>query len=397
MGIYDARIDFYGSNRKERFINTTQDYINNLFNDSLSTYEIYLNNSEETDLAVIISKDTADITLESKTIILQLDKQIKIGDLVNWNSEYWICVKITSNSVYTSGIIYKCNNELNWIDNFGVIQNTPCFLSDKSLYSIGIKDDLGIVVPDGKFIVIIPNNTDTIKINRNDRFIFNHKYIYKTTKVDEISTDGIIILNMQEEFVNNVNDNLELNIADYNNDNNYEIFVDNSNLLSLTIGMTHQIDAIVKNNGITLTTQPTLTYSTSNFDIVEVNQNGLVTAISEGNADVLVEFNGISNRIEFDVVEIISDNYNISISGNEYIRKGEIVEYITLVTNNGVEEVQPVTFEDIDTTLVEIIETTSNSIKLKGLKSEGSFSFSAKLDIDEDVNVDKTVVLKYLF
>lgn len=400
MSVYNSyknRVNCNGVNTKARLISDVVDNINDDFDGHIEKQDVYINYSVNTESVIITSKESSDIILNSKNITMKPNVVLNVGDLVKWNDEFWICVKIAFNEIYYTGIIYKCNNELNWLDEFGVIQNTPCFLSDKSLYSIGTQEELGLIIPDGKFNMIISKTVNTSKIKRDDRFILNHKYSYKVSKFDNISSDGIILLTLQEELKNCISDNLELNIANYYNDNNYEIFVDNGNVISIAIDDTHQISATIKNNGIELYYQPTLGYSSSDTDIATVNSTGLITGVADGNVNITVVFNDLTYIINTTITDVISDNYKIVINGSDYIRKGEIIEFATSVTNNGVEEIQPVTFENIDTSLVQVIETTDSSIKLKGLKSEGSFVFVAKLDIDDNISVTKTVGLKYLF
>src|SRR5690606_8166825 len=112
-------------NARDVHINNTKAVINQLFLNNPSAKRVRFNDSTEEKLVGIV-EDTKNST--SKRIIMPPDESLKPGWIVHWNDEIWLCMQAdkSNKEIYESGYIEKCNAELKWVDDEGIIQSFPC-------------------------------------------------------------------------------------------------------------------------------------------------------------------------------------------------------------------------------------------------------------------------------
>lgn len=218
----------HGSMR-DSYIENTKTLINQLFLDNPSAKLIRFNDSDEEQWVWIV-EDTKNSLI--KKIIMPPDNTIKAGWMVHWNNEQWLCVKADSSNmeVYESGFIEKCNANLKWIDEEGVIYSYPCVFYYGAKANFGTYADRVMTLPDGRRQVVVQKNEHTMKIKRNDRFLFGGN-AFIVIDHDYISEEGIVNINLKDDQYNPATDNLELGIANYyerfknENDNHEDDYV----------------------------------------------------------------------------------------------------------------------------------------------------------------------------
>jgi len=155
---------------------------------------------------------------ELRKLLVALDTTISRGSIIEFDSEYYINITDVDNKIfYKSCKIMKCNNTLNWQDENLEEKSTPCILLNKTFFtSDGIDETKYLNLSEDQILIIIPKNNDTIKIQLDDRFIFDNSEnaIYKITKVDFLTQPGLINLTMKKDSLQE-SDRLDLNIANY--------------------------------------------------------------------------------------------------------------------------------------------------------------------------------------
>ncbi|TPG68904.1 hypothetical protein EEL31_10425 [Brevibacillus laterosporus] len=145
-----------------------------------------------------------------KTLIMR-NGDFNVGDIVQVNGRNWLVTILDQeNPLYQKGTMIFCNQIIRWQDQL-VIHESPCYVT-KLGYIGGIEEDKNFTLPDKQMRVIIPETEVTSKIKRDKRFIFNQS-VFKVIDLNLLN-DGLIDLIVAEDISNN-NDNFELMIADY--------------------------------------------------------------------------------------------------------------------------------------------------------------------------------------
>jgi len=155
---------------------------------------------------------------ELRKLLVSIDTIISRGSYIELNGEYFINISDIDNKIfYKSCKIQKCNNTLKWQDENLEEKSTPCILlNGNSSTSDGVDETKYLSLSEDQILIIIPKNNDTIKIQLDDRFIFDNSEnaIYKITKVDFLTQPGLINLTMKKDSLQE-SDRLDLNIANY--------------------------------------------------------------------------------------------------------------------------------------------------------------------------------------
>ena len=337
--------------------------------------------------------------------VIDLRGNLKFGDIIETPNDTWLIVRLESeNIVYQKWIAEKCNSNLKWIDENGAIRSYPCIFYFNTKSNFGVEEKPIMVLPDGRRQVVVQNNEHTRKLNRSKRFIFGG-VAYKVIDFDTVSDPGLVNLSLEEDQIKST-DNLDLGIADYfSNISNYTIEIANGENLTVEVGSYVQINTFVRKDGIIVNEE--LTYFSSDETIAIVDENGLVSFISEGQVVITVSLknnNNISNTIIFNVQSVVADNYSIALEGPDEIKYGQSKQYKATVYNNGVIVDKEVVFElfsddmILPTQLAKIVSQENNVCTIKNNNyNSGYVQLRAFLLEDPSVEQWKRVQMKPLF
>lgn len=216
---YEAVAESRGINQRETSLNREKHFLKTRLKDSLSSHPVTKDNSP-CDAAVINSDN-----LNEKTII-SLNNAICCGDLIRWMENFWLITELDANiEVYTKAKMKQCNHLLKWIDDAGVIKEQWCVIEDGTKYLSGDYEDRDFVATRGdtRVQMTIARNPDTIKLNRNNRFLiddpdFDKKIAFQLTKPLKVGRvyngKGVFCFILQETQTTD-DDNIELGITDY--------------------------------------------------------------------------------------------------------------------------------------------------------------------------------------
>jgi hypothetical protein len=392
--LYERRLKIDGETFKDRQINSLKDAILEDFEDSPSFHSVKI---DDIDRGVqILDENAINKNPNKKRVLCKPDEDINTGDEIFWKNKYWLCTNVDSDKeIYAKGIIEKCNNTLKWQTSTGEIKEYPCIISDKtSVYSSGLEENKFITLGDDQILITIQNNSDTSQIEVDKRFIFNHSKndIYKLSKVQSLIQEGILYLTMTKDQYG-VNDRLDLNLADYVQ-NNYILTITNGDSISLTNTETLQLSVTLTNNGVPVE-NPTVVYSSSNEEICTVSTTGLIQPISEGVVTITAVSNGVSDTIEVTVEEVVADNYSIGITGSNSIYQGQSKSYSCVVYNNGLPVSKDCIWSVNDSTLATITSQTTISCVIKGSTSMlGNFILRAEMVEDSEVYQELSIQVK---
>ena len=105
--------------------------------------------------------------------------QFRIGDYIHWkfdhvNMSTWLLTSLDTQHLYdVRGRMLLCNNYLKWIDENGEVISYECVFQDSLTYASFKYGESGVVQVNGTIAILVPQNEDTRKIYRNQRFIFD--------------------------------------------------------------------------------------------------------------------------------------------------------------------------------------------------------------------------------
>lgn len=306
--------------------------INNDFFNALSYEEINLNDSTESYPVQIVTNGKIPTI---KSIIMYPGSRINAGDKVTQvNGDHWICLHVEDNSLYFKGKIEKCNFDLKWIDKDGFIQTLPSILYFNARSNFGTEEDKVMNLPAGRRQIVVSKNIHTQAIQRDARFIVGSE-AFKVIDTDYMSDDGLVNLSLQSDQIDPVKDNLELGIADYHKLGRYELIILNENPMSLSVNQSAKVNVRVSRNGSEIV-NPQLDYSSSNTDLVSVDEQGIITIHESGKAVITISAYGIEKQLNIYVAPTIHYDYDATIDGANEIYLNRESTYVTSFYNNGI-------------------------------------------------------------
>jgi len=270
-----------------------------------------------------------------KKIHMPIETVVNTGSIIEWENDKWIIVSNIDNlQAYKTASMVKSNNTLKFYSNNindAILYSTPCIIGKGN---ISLDENKFLSIPADEYVIVIPSNTDTLKINLNTRFILSN-FAYIVIGTDVISNVGLINIRVKETQIDSVDDNLSLSIANYySHQHVYTVSILNSNAI-LYVNDTLTLDIIATDNGVQVI-NPIITFLSSNVNVATII-NGVINCIAEGNATITATYNGISSSINLTVQSVeIADNYTVNITGLTTVKLGNSITLTSSVFNNGV-------------------------------------------------------------
>jgi hypothetical protein len=331
-----ARMKAYSSVRDER-ISDGKRLIEHSFFDSPSYYRVDVYSSStplsSTPLDAWVVDDSK--IRDQKKIVAYPDQNLDKGYLVFWKNDYWLTTQSDEElgDIYNRGTLLRCVSTLKWLDENKKIQETPfCFRIDTPS-NFGVDDSKKyIVMPDERRHITIQDNEHTRKIKKDKNFIVDGRR-WTVITVDRLIR-GIINIVLAESEANLAVDNMELKIADYNNNlDNYSISIVNP-IDKLEIDTDYQMIIEVYNNNEKVGVQST--YISSDENILTVDEEGTIVAIAEGTAMITVSYADVSETIAIEVVGISVENKYVVFDTVSYIYTNQTKTFNAHYENNGI-------------------------------------------------------------
>ena len=236
-------------------------------------------------------------TKEDRSLIVDLDVSINRGNYVEYKSStYMIVTKVDEESFYQKCKIRECNQTLNCK---GQSKPIPCVV-DNTVHGTGVKDNGYFIEYDSRLKILVQKNRETDRYYIGMRFIFNNRFCYKITKIDNITSNEIYMIELVLSSLSPLDD-LENNIA-YNEkleDNkppeNYKIIgadkikvgqISTYKLEPQRLDIVYEID---DKNYAVITEQ-----QNGECKVKALKSNGIVTLSAKCDTEILDEFNIIT-------------------------------------------------------------------------------------------------------
>ena len=220
---------FNSGYEKEEFESYSQDGFSELLESFISSdIEIYDQNFILLQsLKAIVQNITADAEGGSfiRQILIPIGN-LKTGYYVKYNGSFWLIKGIVDNNgVYEKAIMFFCNYRINFISYIsGEVASYPVHMKNATQYNSGETAWQQETIGSSKFLMYIPYNEETIKIDHGKRFLIDKNHdnptAFEVTQVDTISHNfdddfAVIRWTLVESQFNPKTDNKELMIADY--------------------------------------------------------------------------------------------------------------------------------------------------------------------------------------
>ena len=341
--LYEAKLKINGNTFKEQAINDFVKSVNKDFSLNLSYEQVYINGSSTvTEVQIVDDYDDTSNLNESKIIIMKPYEKISKGAIVQWNSEFWVCILTEpfSNVYYKGKIVYCADTNViipdttanisKYISIPYIIINNPTITLDQNNY---------FEIQDGKLSIQVPSNINTLAMYVGMRIILGKLNVWKITGINDVYSVGFLKLDLEkcekdgrDDFINGIAWNEKVIT------NSYKLSVLSGSDISFSTSQTSQINIQVKNNNVVVSPTPSLTYSSSDVSVCTVNSNGNITGVGAGSAVVtcaLTSDESVKATVNVEIVASVQNNYAANITGYSQIIKNHTSSYSVIFTDNG--------------------------------------------------------------
>ena len=339
--------------------------------------------------------------------IIQCKSILATGDIVEYNNlRYIITSQIEKDENSYRARIRKCSHRIafNWLGN---IRWFDC-IEESKVFDISTGKFMSEAL--GNIFITVQYNSDTKNIALNQKFYVTNQP-FKVTGIDK-SQEGLIKYNCALDLISK-SDDVENNIVarwKYEVPHTYTLTIINGDTANVLINNIIQLNLSATDNG-TAVVNPVVTYTSSDPNIVSVDNTGKVMGIALGQAVISVKLtyhDAISDSITITTAETLTHSYSIDITGNTTIKVGQSLSYVVHIYDNGSEVfdksvVWSVRNQDGTTSpdYSTITASTGNSVTLKANSSSTYINIytilKATLLDDETVYKEFIIQLRSLF
>lgn len=181
--------------------------------------------SERISMRVVVQGNLADTYLKStsRTILAPIGS-LKAGSYLYFEDNYWLINgRPGNNKVYEKAVVTLCSYELKWQKDDGTIVKRWASFTTASKYDIGEFGNYLLSNPSNNFIILIPNDEDSMTIENKRMFIDRakpKKKVFRITRNDDVLLDyldkgGILSLIADRDEFNPDTDNQDAEICNY--------------------------------------------------------------------------------------------------------------------------------------------------------------------------------------
>lgn len=315
--------------------------------------------------------NTANNYFDDKIIYFDIKNNVQQGDLIEHNNNMYIILlqEESTNNIYVKYMARRCDNTIKIYINKKLYE-IPCNIES---FQQGIDEEKYIITGKGILKITMQDNKINNQIIEDMRIIkwgYAWKVIARTNE-----NRGLSCVFFEKSLFNAEIDDRENEIADrWKNEikHNYNLSID-TNIIQLEEEETKRLIVNVTDNvngKIENVENPTLIY-TYNKDIINIDDNGLITPLKKGETTIKIQFGNIESVVNIKIVgrKIVPINYYEIISTNKssptYIQCGmkrtfTINHYKNNKAQNNTFKFYLTDEQDNNTKLATIIKTETN-------------------------------------
>ena len=361
---------------------------------SPNAIKVTINSKEgkETKVATILNKENE--TLVKRYFLCDIADQISIGDFLYWGDSIWLMFRKERDTIeaYDKFEGIECRHKIQWVDSYGVLQNTPCYL-------VAQKDDQiksnfrtwnNMITPEpNKYLEII---TCRNNIQLGQKFLIDETAWY-VVESDYISIKNILYLSLTEDKKDIYVDDIADNIANIVDLNKFEMRIKDKEI-SLDIDKEYKIAGEVYLNGNKYSDKIIIEVI-EGADLVTINDNFTLTALSEGRVVLRIcmeENNEIYQEMIINIVKNAPQNISYQLIGDESIKWGrtKVIQAVKVV--DGVSAAIAASFKVVDKEeLLSSYEINSSSVTITADTKNKVGNFTIICTFEDGSTVEKTI------
>ena len=361
---------------------------------SPNAIKVTINSKEgkETKVATILNKENE--TLVKRYFLCDIADQISIGDFLYWGDSIWLMFRKERDTIeaYDKFEGIECRHKIQWVDSYGVLQNTPCYL-------VAQKDDQiksnfrtwnNMITPQpNKYLEII---TCRNNIQLGQKFLIDETAWY-VVESDYISIKNILYLSLTEDKKDIYVDDIADNIANIVDLNKFEMRIKYKEI-SLDIDKEYKIAGEVYLNGNKYSDK-IIVEVIEGADLITINDNFTLTALSEGRVVLRIcmeENNEIYQEMIINIVKNAPQNISYQLIGDESIKWGrtKVIQAVKVV--DGVSAAIAASFKVVDKEeLLSSYEINSSSVTITADTKNKVGNFTIICTFEDGSTVEKTI------
>ena len=361
---------------------------------SPNAIKVTINSKEgkETKVATILNKENE--TLVKRYFLCDIADQIDIGDFLYWGDSIWLMFRKERDTIeaYDKFEGIECRHKIQWVDSYGVLQNTPCYL-------VAQKDDQiksnfrtwnNMITPQpNKYLEII---TCRNNIQLGQKFLIDETAWY-VVESDYISIKNILYLSLTEDKKDIYVDDIADNIANIVDLNKFEMRIKDKEI-SLDIDKEYKIAGEVYLNGNKYSDKIIIEVI-EGADLITINDNFTLTALSEGRVVLRIcmeENNEIYQEMIINIVKNAPQNISYQLIGDESIKWGrtKVIQAVKVV--DGVSTAIAASFKVVDKEeLLSSYEINSSSVTITADTKNKVGNFTIICTFEDGSTVEKTI------
>ena len=335
-------------------------------------------------VATILSKEKND-TIVRRFFLADKEENLKIGDFLYWEDTIWILLKKEKDTInaYDKFEGLECRHNIKWIDKFGVLKESPCYLvaqTDEKVKA-NFRTWNNMITPQpNKYLEII---TSRQNIELAKRFLIDET-AWSVVESDYISVKGVLYLSLTEDKRDLYQDDIEENIADIVDLNKFQLVVENKEI-NLGIDEEYLLSGKIYLNG-NLYSNNIIVEILDGEEFISIDDELKISGVSEGSAKIRIsmeENNEISQEVTINIVETAPDTINYNLTGDEKIKWGRTKVYQAVKVVNGISEPIKATFSiEDENKVVKNYEINDTSITITANTANRVGDFNIKCNID---------------
>lgn len=361
---------------------------------SPNAIKVTINSKEgkETKVATILNKENE--TLVKRYFLCDIADQISIGDFLYWGDSIWLMFRKERDTIeaYDKFEGIECRHKIQWVDSYGVLQNTPCYL-------VAQKDDQiksnfrtwnNMITPQpNKYLEII---TCRNNIQLGQKFLIDETAWY-VVESDYISIKNILYLSLTEDKKDIYVDDIADNIANIVDLNKFEMRIKDKEI-SLDIDKEYKIAGEVYLNGNKYSDKIIIEVI-EGANLITINDNFTLTALSEGRVVLRIcmeENNEIYQEMIINIVKNAPQNISYQLIGDESIKWGrtKVIQAVKVV--DGVSTAIAASFKVVDKEeLLSSYEINSSSVTITADTKNKVGNFTIICTFEDGSTVEKAI------
>lgn len=368
--------------------------------ESIELYD-YDKNKIVTTVLVNDIRPVDDRIVDDKKFLFSPDVTVEHGYLMKYKNSWWICIVKETNTVdsHIATRFRPCNYLLKWMDDFGIIRQEWTVVSNKTLYSDGVRSTDLSVIPNQKMHVMFQLNENTRNLVRDKRLMILND-TYKITNIDR-TIIGMTQFILTETQMND-NDNIELGIADYIQNPDLHIQLVSPSTYEILLTASNPVVIAKMFDGYGDEVPVDFNYTSSNTSVLDVDENGVLTLYQNGVSLVTISYDVLSVDVFVNVTVVPNIGESITIQGDSKITAGSSSIYTATIYRNNVYLNDTVIFSLINlsglplSTDIAVIENVNGNDCVIKVPLGATESFKLKAESQYDFNTFE-IDIKTLF